>query len=52
MGLDALEMCALEMCAKLRGVVDGFKITHALWSISVYIKDYTEAGELFVDCKL
>ena len=38
------------MCAKSRGVVDGFKITHALWSQSVYIKDYTEAGELFVDC--
>ena len=43
---------ALEMCAKLRGIVDGFKINHALWSQSVYIKDYTEAGELFVDCKL
>ena len=43
---------ALEMCAKLRGVVDGFKINHALWSQSVYIKDYTDAGELFVDCKL
>ena len=26
---------ALEMCAKLRGVVDGFKINHALWSQSV-----------------
>ena len=43
---------ALEMCAKLRGIVDGFKINHALWSQSVYIKDYTEAGHLFVDCKL
>ena len=43
---------ALEMCAKLRDVADGFKINHALWSQSVYIKDYTQAGELFVDCKL
>ena len=43
---------ALEMCAKLRDVADGFKINHALWSQSVYIKDYTSAGELFVDCKL
>ena len=43
---------ALEMCAKLRDVADGFKINHALWSQSVYIKDYTKAGELFVDCKL
>ena len=43
---------ALEMTAKLRGHVDGFKINHALWSQSVYIKDYTKAGELFVDCKL
>ena len=43
---------ALEMCAKLRGIADGFKINHALWSQSVYIKDYTQAGELFVDCKL
>ena len=43
---------ALEMAAKLRGHVDGFKINHALWSQSVYIKDYCEGGELFVDCKL
>ena len=43
---------ALEMCAKLRDVVDGFKINHALWSQSVYIKDYTKDNELFVDCKL
>lgn len=43
---------ALEMCAKLRDVVDGFKINHALWSQSVYIKDYTQVGELFIDCKL
>ena len=34
---------ALEMCAKLRDVADGFKINHALWSQSVYIKDYTKA---------
>ena len=33
---------ALEMAAKLRDVVDGFKINHALWSQSVYIKDYTK----------
>ncbi len=43
---------ALEMCAKLRGVVDGFKINHALWNESKYIKEYTERGELFIDCKL
>ena len=42
---------ALEMVAKLRGVVDGFKINHALWNESSYIKDY-EFGELFIDCKL
>ena len=28
---------ALEMCAKPRGVVDGFKKTH--YAVSVYIKD-------------
>lgn len=43
---------ALEMTAKLRGHVDGFKINHALWSQSVYIKDYCESGELFIDLKL
>ena len=43
---------ALEMAAKLRDVVDGFKINHALWSQSVYIKDYTDNNELFIDCKL
>ena len=43
---------ALEMAAKLRDVVDGFKINHALWSQSVYIKDYTKDNELFIDCKL
>ena len=42
---------ALEMAAKLRDHVDGFKINHALWSQSVYIKDYT-SKELFIDCKL
>ncbi len=42
---------ALEMAAKLRDHVDGFKINHALWSQSVYIKDYTDK-ELFIDCKL
>ena len=42
---------ALEMVAKLRGVVDGFKINHALWNESNYIKDH-EFGELFIDCKL
>ena len=42
---------ALEMCAKLRGVVDGFKINHALWNEANYIRDY-EFGELFIDCKL
>ena len=46
---DPLE--ALEMVAKLRGVVDGFKINHALWNESSYIKGY-EFGELFIDCKL
>ena len=43
---------ALEMAAKLRGHVDGFKTNHTLWSQSVYIKDYTDGHELFVDCKL
>ena len=43
---------ALEMAAKLRDHVDGFKINHALWSQSVYIKDYTKDNELFIDCKL
>ena len=43
---------ALEMAAKLRGHVDGFKTNHTLWSQSVYIKDYTEGHELFIDCKL
>ena len=43
---------ALEMAARLRDVVDGFKINHALWSQSVYIKDYTKDNELFIDCKL
>ena len=43
---------ALEMTAKLRGHVDGFKINHALWSQSVYIKDYCKSGELFIDLKL
>tara|TARA_R110002074_G_scaffold98628_3_gene213546 strand:+ start:4255 stop:4911 length:657 start_codon:yes stop_codon:yes gene_type:complete len=43
---------ALEMAAKLRHHVDGFKTNHTLWSQSVYIKDYTEGKELFVDCKL
>ncbi len=43
---------ALELTAKLRGHVDGFKINHALWSQSVYIKDYCEGGELFLDLKL
>ena len=43
---------ALEITAKLRGIVDGFKINHCLWSQSVYIKDYTQSGELFIDCKL
>ena len=33
---------ALEMAAKLRHYVDGFKTNHTLWSQSVYIKDYTE----------
>ena len=42
---------ALEMVAKLRGIVDGFKINHALWNESNYIKDY-EFNELFIDCKL
>ena len=42
---------ALEMIAKLRGIVDGFKINHALWNESNYIKDY-EFNELFIDCKL
>ena len=42
---------ALEMVAKLRGIVDGFKINHALWNESNYIKDH-EFGELFIDCKL
>ena len=40
---------ALEMCAKLRDVVDGFKINHMLWEQSEYLRD---CGELFVDCKL
>ena len=31
---------------------DGFKTNHTLWSQSVYVKDYTEGKELFVDCKL
>ena len=43
---------ALEMAAKLRHHVDGFKTNHTLWSQSVYIKDYTVGKELFVDCKL
>ena len=43
---------ALEMTAKLRDVVDGFKINHCLWSQSVYIKDYTKDKELFMDLKL
>ena len=43
---------ALEMTAQLRDVVDGFKINQSLWSQSVYIKDYTSAGDLFIDCKL
>lgn len=43
---------ALEMAAKLRHHVEGFKTNHTLWSQSVYIKDYTEGKELFVDCKL
>ena len=43
---------ALEMASKLRDHVDGFKINHALWSQSVYIKDYTKDNELFIDCKL
>ena len=43
---------ALEMAAKLRHHVDGFKTNHTLWSQSVYIKDYTVDKELFVDCKL
>ena len=43
---------ALEMTAKLRGHVDGFKINHALWSQSVYVKDYCEGSELFIDLKL
>ena len=43
---------ALEMTAKLRGLVDGFKINQALWSQSVYVKDYCEDGELFIDLKL
>ena len=43
---------ALEMTAKLRGHVDGFKINHALWSQSVYVKDYCEGNELFIDLKL
>jgi orotidine-5'-phosphate decarboxylase len=45
--LDALQMVAL-----LRDYVDGFKIGTALWSQSVYVKDYTKDKELFVDCKL
>ena len=40
---------ALEMAARLRGLVDGFKINHMLWEQSEYLKD---CGELFVDCKL
>ena len=40
---------ALEMVAKLRGKVDGFKINHMLWEQSEYLRD---CGELFVDCKL
>ena len=43
---------ALEMTAKLRGHADGFKINHALWSQSVYVKDYCEGNELFIDLKL
>ena len=43
---------ALEMTAQLRDVVDGFKINQSLWSQSVYVKDYTSAGDLFIDCKL
>ena len=45
--LDALQMVAL-----LRDHVDGFKIGTALWSQSVYVKDYTKDKELFIDCKL